>query len=218
MKHISVLNYNDNCVCINIAPNKSLLFEGASDEYPTTIPLSLDEIRYANNSTAFRTGMLEFPDDIEDELYTELRIDKDKVLKLREIREILLHPSKEGLRKIISITSLSDFDRVRGQFQKLKYEGYKLTLDMANVIDTRTRELFNNQIKSNISIDDADIHVSDKKVEELERQLTEMKELILQMSAQKLEIENVSEKKSESINTTSTTKTGRKPGRPPKKA
>lgn len=152
------------------------------------------------------------------ELYTELRIDKDKVLKLREIREILLHPSKEGLRKIISITSLSDFDRVRGQFQKLKYEGYKLTLDMANVIDTRTRELFNNQIKSNISIDDADIHVSDKKVEELERQLTEMKELILQMSAQKLEIENVSEKKSESINTTSTTKTGRKPGRPPKKA
>jgi len=218
MKHISVLNYNDNCVCINIAPNKSLLFEGASDEHPTTIPLSLDEIRYANNSTAFRTGMLEFPDDIEDELYTELRIDKDKVLKLREIREILLHPSKEGLRKIISITSLSDFDRVRGQFQKLKYEGYKLTLDMANVIDTRTRELFNNQIKSNISIDDADIHVSDKKVEELERQLTEMKKLILQMSAQKLEIENVSEKKSESINTTSTTKTGRKPGRPPKKA
>ena len=58
-----------------------------------------------------------------------------------------MNPTKEGLIKIISISTLSDFDRVRGQFQKLKSEGYRLTLDMANVIDTRTRELFNNQIK-----------------------------------------------------------------------
>ena len=49
--------------------------------------------------------------------------------------------------RIISIPTLSDFDRVRSQFQKLKTEGYRLTLDMANVIETRTRELFNNHIK-----------------------------------------------------------------------
>lgn len=184
MKHISVLNYNDSCVCINIAPNKSLVFEASlGDGQPTTIPLTLDEIRYANNSTAFKTGLLEFPEDIENELYDELRIDKDKVLKLKDIEEILLNPTKEGLIKIISITSLANFDRVRGQFQKLKYNGYKLTLDMANVIETRTRELFNNQIRSDISIDDADIPVNNKKVEELEKQLAEMKELLLQMNA-----------------------------------
>lgn len=67
MKHISVLNYNDSCVCINIAPNKSLVFEASlGDGQPTTIPLTLDEIRYANNSTAFKNGLLEFPEDIED--------------------------------------------------------------------------------------------------------------------------------------------------------
>lgn len=185
MKHISVLNYNDSCVCINIAPNKSLVFEASlGDGQPTTIPLTLDEIRYANNSTAFKTGLLEFPEDIENELYDELRIDKDKVLKLKDIEEILLNPTKEGLIKIISITSLANFDRVRGQFQKLKYNGYKLTLDMANVIETRTRELFNNQIRSDISIDDADVVApSNKRVEELEQQLAEMKALLLQMNA-----------------------------------
>ena len=95
-----------------------------------------------------------------------------------------MNPTKEGLIKIISISTLSDFDRVRGQFQKLKSEGYRLTLDMANVIDTRTRELFNNQIKSNISVDDADVVApSNKKVEELEQQLAEMKALLLQMNA-----------------------------------
>lgn len=154
------------------------------DNQPTIIPLTLDEIRYANNGTAFRTGALEFPKDIEDDLYNDLRIDKTKVLKIKEIRDILLNPTKEGIIKIISISSLSDFDRVRGQFQKLKSEGYRLTLDMANVIDTRTRELFNNQIKSNISVDDADVVApSNKRVEELEQQLAEMKALLLQMNA-----------------------------------
>lgn len=88
--------------------------------------------------------------------------------------------------RIISIPTLSDFDRVRSQFQKLKTEGYKLTLDMANVIETRTIELFNNHIKSNISVDDADVVApSNKKVEELEQQLAEMKALLLQMNASK---------------------------------
>lgn len=55
---------------------------------------------------------------------------------------------------------------------------------MANVIETRTRELFNNHIKSNISVDDADVVApSNKKVEELEQQLAEMKALLLQMNA-----------------------------------
>ena len=130
-----------------------------------------------------------------------------------------MNPTKEGLIKIISISTLSDFDRVRGQFQKLKSEGYRLTLDMANVIDTRTRELFNNQIKSNISVDDADVVPSNKKVEELEQQLAEMKALLLQMNASK------QEDKKEGVDTASTkteeVKTGAKstrksPGRPRK--
>lgn len=133
-------------------------------------------------------------------MYNELRIDKSKVLKANEIRDILLNPTKEGLIRIISIPTLSDFDRVRSQFQKLKTDGYKLTLDMANVIETRTRELFNNHIKSNISVDDADmVAPSNKRVEELEQQLAEMKELLLQINAS-----NQNTKVDESKSTTKT--------------
>lgn len=179
LKHISVLNYNENCVCINIAPNKSVVLEAASYGEPTVLPLTLDEIRYANNSTVFKTGTLEFSDDVEDEMYELLRIDKNNILKLKDIREILLSPTKDGLLKILSMTSSSNFDRVRGQFQKLKHEGYKLTLDIDDLIKRRTSELFNNQIKTSIVVDDADTVNNDKsRVAELEKEIAEMKKLL----------------------------------------
>ena len=166
-----MLNYNDNCICVNIAPGKSLKFDEALYGEPTTTPLTLDEIRYINNGIAFKAGWLEFPEELEDEIYEELRIDKSKILKLKDIKDILLHPTKDGLIKILSIQSLADFDRVRGQFQKLKHDGYKLTLDIANII--------NNQLKSNIVIEDADVVSNDNaKVAELEKQLKEMRALL----------------------------------------
>ena len=216
VKHISVLNYNENCVSINVAPNKSMILEAASGEIPTLTPLTLDEIRYANNSNAFKTGVLEFPEELEDEIYNELRIDKDKVLKLKDIREILCHPTKEGLIKILSLNSLSDFDRIRGQFYKLKADGYKLTLDIADIIQRRTKELFNNQIKTNIIIDDADVvDQSNKRVSELEKELAEMKSLMASlMSKQTKEKEDALNESVESALEEETEK--KKPGRPRK--
>lgn len=216
IKHISVLNYNENCVCINIAPGKSLIFEESSYGTPTTIPLSLDEIKYANNSNVFKTGILEFQSDLEDEIYEVLRIDKDKVLKLADIKEILINPTKNGLQKIISIQSLYDFDRVRGQFQKLKNDGYKLTLDIANIIEKRSEELFKNQIKSDIIIDDSDVVKEHSKVRELEEKLAKMEEL-LRVSLEKKEINaNISENKTPNDETKMVKTTRKKAGRPPK--
>lgn len=92
-----------------------------------------------------------------------------------------MKPTKEGLTKILSITSLSDFDRVRGQFQKLKYEGYTLTLDVANLIEKRTKELFNGKTKSNFLIENIDSESKNQqRVDELEKQLAEMKEMLMQ--------------------------------------
>ena len=185
MKHIPALNYNESCVCIKVSPDKSIKLDPAVGNEPYLIPLTLDEIRYANNGTAFKTGTLEFPPELEEEIYDELRIDTSKVMKLSEIRDILITPTKDGLIKIVSMQSLSDFDRVRGQFQKLKYEGYKLTLDIARIIDRRTSELFNNQTKTNIQISDADSVKNNEKVSTLERELEEMKALLAQFMAEK---------------------------------
>ena len=218
LKHISVLNYNDNYVCVNAAPGRSMRLEPASNGEPSMTPLTLDEIKYINNSSAFKTGVLEFPEEIEDEIYDELRIDKSKVLKLNELRNILINPTKEGLTKIVSITSLSNFDRVRGQFQKLKYDGYKLTIDVADIIEKRTKELFNNQIKSDIQIGDAELpNKSDKRVDELERQLAEMRALVESLSSTKNK-EKLSEEilSDESVEIKATVEK-KKPGRQPKK-
>lgn len=210
-----MLNYNENCVCINIAPGKTLKIEPASFGEPTMVPLTLDEIRYANNGRVFKSGLLEFPEDIENELYDELRIEKSSVLKLNEIREILISPTKEGLIKLLSITSMFEFDRVRGQFQKLKYEGHKLTLDIADLIEKRMKELFNNQIKSSIQIEDNDAvsRADNKRVAELERQLEEMKKLISKSFSADPVKSDSDESTKESVATTSTKKS---PGRPKK--
>lgn len=137
-------------------------------------------------------------------------------MKLSEIREILINPTRTGLQKIISIQSLSDFDRVRGQFQKLKNEGYKLTLDIANLIERRTNELFNNQAKTNIIIDDADVVKEESKVRELEEKLARMEELLKSSLEDKVNIkENISENEILKTESTKTT-TRKKAGRPPK--
>lgn len=220
LKHISVLNYNDNYVCVNAAPGRSMRLEPASNGEPSMTPLTLDEIKYINNTPMFKTGVLEFQSEIEDEIYDELRIDKSKVLKLSEIRDILLNPTKDGLVKIVSITSLSNFDRVRGQFQKLKYEGYKLTLDVADIVEKRTKELFNNQSKSDIKIEDADIQIkSDKRVDELEKQLAEMKALIDSLTSSKVNNEMPENEQDKSTNDSvneKNTEEKKKPGRKPK--
>lgn len=152
---------------------------------------------------------------MEDQIYEELRIDRNKVLKLNDIRKILLNPTKEGLTKILSITSLADFDRVRGQFQKLKYEGYKLTLDVADLIDKRTKELFNGKTKTSFMLENVNIeNQNQERVKELEKQLAEMKEMLAQameMAAQKKNEEVFSE------NTGNVTESTKKaPGRPKK--
>lgn len=125
-----------------------------------------------------------------------------------------MNPTKDGLTKILSITSLSDFDRVRGQFQKLKYDGYKLTLDVADLIDKRTKELFNNKIKSDVMIERIDTEKKNQnRVDELERQLAEMKDMLAQALAAKTESTPVKEESTEDAPKNTVKKS---PGRPKK--
>ena len=215
-KLISVLNYNENCVCVSIAPGKSIMFEPSNYGEPTVIPLPMNEIMFINNGYAFKTGLLEFPEEIEDEMYQKLRIDNTKVLKLKEIREILLSPTKDGLIKIVSIDSPANFDRVRAQFQKLKVEGHKLTLDVADIVNRRSKELLRGKSKSDIQIGDPDIPIENKRVSELEKQLEEMKAMMAQMMAmQESGKASISEESSEE-GSNAVVEEKKKPGRPKK--
>lgn len=179
-------------MCLTIAPGKTCVVEAAIDGNPTTLPLTWDEIVYANNSNVFKSGSLEFQSSIENDIYNELGIVKENVLKYKEIKEILLHPDKNGLQKILKIKTLSDFDRVREIFQKLKFEGYSITLDVNNLVKKRTEELFLGKSTSSILVDDTQNESSDsKKVQELEKQLEEMKAMMETLLKSNNEIENL---------------------------
>lgn len=179
-------------MCLTIAPGKTCVVEAAIDGNPTTLPLTWDEIVYANNSNVFKSGSLEFQSNIENDIYNELGIVKENVLKYKEIKEILLHPDKNGLQKILKIKTLSDFDRVREIFQKLKFEGYSITLDVNNLVKKRTEELFLGKSISSILVDDTKNESSDsKKVQELEKQLEGMKAMMETLLKSNNEIENL---------------------------
>lgn len=179
-------------MCLTIAPGKTCVVEAAIDGNPTILPLTWDEIVYANNSNVFKSGSLEFQSNIENDIYNELGIVKENVLKYKEIKEILLHPDKNGLQKILKIKTLSDFDRVREIFQKLKFEGYSITLDVNNLVKKRTEELFLGKSTSSILVDDTKNESSDsKKVQELEKQLEEMKAMMETLLKSNNEIENL---------------------------
>lgn len=192
---ISVLNYNENRVSVEVAPNKSYSFEPSVDgTTPTVIPMSIDEIRYANNSNAFRNGTLFFNKSREEEIYKELNIlDWQNILTNNNIREIILHPTYDGLSKIVAIKDSAAFERVRATFHKLKQDGtHDVSVRVAQIINTRYKELLNRQINSSIALTKKDISetVNSVEVDELkaqnaamQEQMTQMKKLIEQMMA-----------------------------------
>lgn len=176
-KHFQVLNYNKHSICITVAPGKTYLIEAAEGDIPTTLPVTWDEIVYANNTPVFKTGILEFTPDLEAEIYEELGINPEDVLKYNEIKDILISPTKEGLTKILKIQTLSGFDRVREIFQKLRYDGYSLTMDVNDLIQERTNELFRGISKSRMLVQENKKHAENAEVTALKAQIAEMQKM-----------------------------------------
>lgn len=219
---ISVLNYNENRVSVEIAPNKSYSFEPSVDgKTPTIIPMSIDEIRYANNSNAFKNGTLFFDKSREEEIYKELNITNwEDILTNDDIRDIILHPTYEGLGKIIAIKDSATFERVRASFHKLKQDGtHDVSVRVAQIINTRYKELLNRQINSSISLTKKDIPetVNSAEVDELKAQNAAMQEQMAQMQKM-IEQMMTSQNASKETNTDNTSKEEPKksPGRPKK--
>lgn len=205
---ISVLNYNENRVSVSVAPDKNYSFEPSVDGVtPTVIPMTIDEIRYANNSAAFKNGLLFFDPKKEEEVYEELNITNWKdILSNKDIEDILVRPTYDGLSKIIAINNISVFERVRAMFHKLKQEGdTDISVRVEQIIDTRYSELSNKKIHSEIVLTKKDVPevVNSQEVDELKAQNAAMQEQMVQMQkmieqmmkAQSSSTEKIEEKK-----------------------
>lgn len=219
---INVLNYNENKVSVMVSPTESFTFEPSVDgEIPSIIPMSLEQIRYANNYNTFRGGFLFFEKNKEKEIYEELGITNwEGILNNKKIREILLNPSYEGLSKIVDIKDSAVFERVRAAFHKLKAEGTNdISVRVQQIISTRYKELQNKKVTTSIVIEKKDIaqSVPNKEVESLraenramQEQLANMQTMMEKLLAQQSVKTETNEPKKE------TTAPKKSPGRPKK--
>jgi uncharacterized protein YdcH (DUF465 family) len=188
-KSINVLNYNPNNVSVKTS-SKEYLFEPAIDEYtPYQIPLSFDEIDFLNNNTnTFKFGFLQFPEDIEEEIYTELKItDWKDILTTKQIENIILNPTIDGLVKIVSIKNGSLFERVRSVFTVLKNSGaYDISTRVENVIKTRYKELLDKKFETDIVIKPVqNASENSQEVANLKDELSQLKDMMSQLLEKK---------------------------------
>lgn len=221
---INVLNYNENKVSVMVSPTESFTFEPSVDgEIPSIIPMTIEQIRYANNYNTFLGGFLFFEKDKAKEIYEELGITNwEDILNNKEIREILLSPSYEGLKKIVDIKDSAVFERVRAVFHKLNAEGTNdISVRVQQIISTRYKELQNKKVNTSIVIEKKDIiqSVPNKEVESLkaenkvmQEQLANMQVMMEKLLAQQSAKTETNEPKKE------ITAPKKSPGRPKKNA
>ena len=221
---INVLNYNENKVSVMVSPTESFTFEPSVDgEIPSIIPMTIEQIRYANNYNAFRGGFLFFEKDKEKEIYEELGITNwEDILNNKEIRAILLTPSYEGLKKIVDIKDSAVFERVRAAFHKLKADGTNdISVRVQQTINTRYKELQNKKVNTSIVIEKKDLaqSVPNKEVESLKTENKAMQEQLANMQAMIEKLLSQQSVKSENNEPKKETTAPKKlPGRPKKNA
>lgn len=195
-QNISVLNYNENSVFVDTAINH-YTFRGSKDgKRPVEVPMPLNEVKYiASNTNLIDTGWLTFEDEFKKEIFEDyLKIrDWEEILTNERIEEILLHPTMDGLRKLIEITNIAQFDRVRIVMHRLKSDDADITLKVENLVNARYKELTRRQRKSKIVITAKDVGSSirsdeadalRKQNESLQAQMAEMQLMMKQMMEQ----------------------------------
>ena len=224
LQNITVLNYNENEVFVDSSKEHYKFNASRDGVTPTMQNIPISELQYiCSNTDVIVTGWLTFDKDEKDEIYTALRLPNwREILTNEDISNILTNPTMEGLQRIIDITNLTYFDRVRIVMFRLLNDGVDISSKVKNVVDRRYGELQKRQRVSSIILNPriGEKKVSNEQVQELseqnaklQEQLDEMKKMMAQfMSAQNI---STTEKESEKVTEEVTKK---KAGRPSKKS
>lgn len=210
---IPVYNYNESNICIptNISTH---ILPPAVDGVPSVDYLSFAEINYINGiSDCFRTGLLRFAKEDEEDVYTSLNIANwEGMLTNDEIKNILLNPTIDGLQKIIDVTNASIFDRIRTIFVSLKENtDNDISNRVIKMMEARELEFKRGIYKTQIILKPKD--VPEKTISNDE--ITAIKEQNVTLMAQLAEMQKMIESLKESKTTNNSDETlVKKAGRP----
>lgn len=225
LQNITVLNYNENDVFVD-SSKEHYKFNASRDGInPTMQDIPINELQYiCSNTDILVTGWLTFNEDEKEEIFTALRVPNWRdILTNEDIREILTNPTMEGLQRILDITSITYFDRVRIVMFKLLSEGIDISSKVKNVVDRRYDELQKRQRITSIVLNPRveEKKVSNEQVKELSEQNVKLQEQIEQMKQMMEKL--MASQASDSAGDSNTTKVDaeapkKKAGRPPKKS
>lgn len=141
----NVLNYNTSPIAIFIRRDDSILIPAGSDETPTAIALSPEEIQYASNMTnAFKIGLLRFEKEDEALLYDLCRIRNWKnIMTNADIEKIFTNFNLKKFEEVIKITDAALFNRIYGVYMGLKNAGFAMSGNVEQAMSLRYHELAN---------------------------------------------------------------------------
>lgn len=179
-KTYNILNYTTSPVALIIGRNDSILIEAGSDDEPTIYPLTEAEILYANNTTdAFKSGILRFEPEYEEELYDLCRIRNWKeIMTNKQIEDIFVNFNREKFISIFSITNPSYFNRIYGIFIGLRNAGLSVPKNVEQAMAIRYKELANGVKHTKIVLTPKDTETVDNEVDELKKEIESLKKII----------------------------------------
>ena len=184
-KTYNILNYTTSPVALIIGRNDSILIEAGSDDEPTIYPLTEAEILYANNTTdAFKSGILRFEPEYEEELYDLCRIRNWKeIMTNKQIEDIFVNFNREKFISLFSITNPSYFNRIYGIFIGLRNAGLSVPKNVEQAMAIRYKELANGVKHTKIILTPKDTETVDNEVDELKKEIESLKKIIKTDSA-----------------------------------
>ena len=174
-----VLNYNGSRVAVNTR-NESFIIPGGTEDEPGSYPFSIDEITQINaGSQIFKIGVLRFEPQFEADIYEELRIRNwENILRNEEIEQIILHPTLEGLQRIVDIDNDMYFERVYGTYVGLKNANYAIPGNSKTVIEAKNKEMKAGRYRSAIKLKKAEENKIDPEVEALKEQVKRLEAML----------------------------------------
>lgn len=195
-KNIKILNLNETNLCVKTNIRDFVIPYGTIEE-PTFEYVTFEEIVYINSNTnGIKSGLIRFEKDKEDEIYKELGINPDTIIRNEDIENILLNPSEEGLDKLISIKDASIIKRIRCMFTRLKNTNANMSMQTINIIEQRIREVKNGTLISKMQIHKSDV-VKSNETENLKSEIEQLKAMIAQLTSANVMTENKIENNSD---------------------
>lgn len=151
-------NYSTSKIIVALRDG-SIVVESGTRDRPAVCLLTMSELQQvASSSPVISAGYLRPAKEDAKYIYEMLRIrDWQNILTEEDIEDMIIHPTVEGLTKLISIKDAFYYERIYGIFVGLKNVNVPIADNVARLLKGRYRELQRGKINTEYVIKEKDI-------------------------------------------------------------